>query len=106
MLDAGMETARARPTLSTPHRAPETELERSLAEMWSEVLKVRGVGADDDFFELGGNSLLGMRITDRITATMGVRVTPRGFYGAPTVTELALVVEELLGGAARDGVRP
>jgi enterobactin synthetase component F len=90
-----MQAARSRPALSTPHRAPVTELERRLAEMWSEVLMVRCVGADGDFFELGGNSLLGMRITDRIMQTIGVRITPRRFYGAPTVADLALVVAEL-----------
>jgi phthiocerol/phenolphthiocerol synthesis type-I polyketide synthase E len=53
------------------------------------------VGRRDDFFELGGNSLLGMWLTERIVATFDVHVPARRFYEAPTIADLAVAIEEL-----------
>ncbi|MFU1924557.1 phosphopantetheine-binding protein, partial [Klebsiella pneumoniae] len=51
--------------------APHEGLERSLAEIWAEVLKVERVGRDDNFFELGGHSLLVTQVLSRIRRRLG-----------------------------------
>ncbi|MBF6327865.1 amino acid adenylation domain-containing protein [Nocardia transvalensis] len=77
------------------YRAPTTDAERIVAAALAEVLGVERVGLDDDFFTLGGNSLLAVRAAARIGTELGVRVPPRVFFTATTVTELAAAVGEL-----------
>ncbi|MFS8069114.1 MAG: acyltransferase domain-containing protein, partial [Byssovorax sp.] len=55
-----------RPDLRTPHVAPRDETERRIAAICGELLGVEGIGVHDDFFELGADSLITLRITDRI----------------------------------------
>jgi acyl transferase domain-containing protein len=55
-----------RPELRSPYEAPRTELERWMATLWAEILKVDRVGIHDDFFELGGDSLQGALLLNRI----------------------------------------
>ncbi|QLY31768.1 amino acid adenylation domain-containing protein [Nocardia huaxiensis] len=77
------------------YRAPETATEKAVAEVFSAVLhrdpaaEARLVGADDDFFELGGNSLIATQVVARLGAALGVRVPVRALFEAPTVAELA-----------------
>ncbi|MEW2163788.1 amino acid adenylation domain-containing protein [Streptomyces sp. NPDC007084] len=73
-------------------RAPESELERSLAALFEDVLDVRGTGVDDSFFDLGGHSFLAARVVARIRAllpdVLGDLTLP-GFFRTPTVAALA-----------------
>jgi amino acid adenylation domain-containing protein len=69
--------------------APRTPVEKTLAGIWAEVLGVERVGAADDFFDLGGNSLLVMRIASRVRAALGVEVPLRVLLARPTVAALA-----------------
>ncbi|HEY6423717.1 MAG TPA: amino acid adenylation domain-containing protein, partial [Pseudonocardiaceae bacterium] len=68
---------------------PNTDVERALAQIWSEVLGVKQVGVDDNFFELGGDSLLSFRALSEICATFGVDLPARAVFDAPTVAQLA-----------------
>ncbi|SFD47774.1 type I polyketide synthase [Paracidovorax konjaci] len=88
-LDAG----HPRPVLSTPYRAPEEGVESDLAALWTEALGIDGLGADDNLFELGGDSLLAIRLLSRVRKTYGVEIHPASFFKAPTVSELAQLVE-------------
>jgi amino acid adenylation domain-containing protein/non-ribosomal peptide synthase protein (TIGR01720 family) len=74
------------------HRAPRTEPERRLAEAWREVLGVEEIGIDENFFELGGDSILGMRLVTRIRAR-GLSCSPLQLFQYQTIAELAAVVE-------------
>jgi len=72
--------------------APATDVERRLAEIWSGVLGVESVGVTDNFFDLGGDSILSIRIIARAHET-GLAITPRQLFEHPTIAELAAIVE-------------
>jgi nonribosomal peptide synthetase DhbF len=67
------------------YRAPRTEQEKLLADVFAEVLGLDQVGIDDNFFELGGQSLLAVKVITRIRALMGVEVPIQVVFEAPTV---------------------
>lgn len=75
--------------------APRTALERTLADIWAEVLRVDQVGVDDDFFQLGGHSLLATQVVVRIQAALSVETPVRLIFDRPTVRQLASQVEQL-----------
>jgi acyl transferase domain-containing protein/acyl carrier protein len=78
-----------RPALSSAYAPPTTPTEQRLAATWQELLGIEGIGINDDFFELGGHSLMATRVLARITETLGVRLTLRDIFDAPTVAGLA-----------------
>ena len=74
-------------------RAPVTTTERAVAALFGDLLDVETVGLDDDFFRLGGNSLIATRAIARLQANFGVRVDVRDFFDNPTVAVLAKLVD-------------
>ncbi|WP_221361227.1 non-ribosomal peptide synthetase [Streptomyces beigongshangae] len=75
-----------------PYAAPRTRAEQDLARIWARVLRVERVGVHDDFFVLGGDSILCVQITSRIRAALGAEVSPRALFDHPTVARLARVL--------------
>ncbi|RSN27514.1 non-ribosomal peptide synthetase [Amycolatopsis sp. WAC 01416] len=75
-------------------RAPETPLEKALCGLFAEVLDVPELGADDDFFALGGDSIVAMRLVSRARAA-GLKITPHEVFARRTVAALAEVAESL-----------
>jgi amino acid adenylation domain-containing protein len=73
-----------------------TPVQEALIEIWRQVLGVEQVGLHDDFFDLGGHSVLVTQITLRVRQVLEIDLTMRHLFGAPTVAALAKVVEELL----------
>ncbi|MER7044868.1 non-ribosomal peptide synthetase [Streptomyces jumonjinensis] len=71
-----------------------TASEHRMAELWREVLGVRRVGVDDDFFSLGGDSLLVVRLLLRVYEEWGVRLSLGCFFAAPTVSRMAALAED------------
>jgi acyl-coenzyme A synthetase/AMP-(fatty) acid ligase/acyl carrier protein len=74
--------------------APRSEAERVLADIWAAVLGAERVGVEDDFFELGGDSLRSMQLTSRMKAAFDVSLTLRDVLTVRTVSALAELVEE------------
>jgi amino acid adenylation domain-containing protein len=69
--------------------APRTPLEKSLAQLWAELLRLDRVGIRDNFFELGGHSLLVLKLVARIRQTLGLEAPARTIFEHPTIAELA-----------------
>ncbi|WDV34421.1 phosphopantetheine-binding protein [Streptomyces sp. AD16] len=67
------------------HVPPRGHVEETLARVWAEVLGVPRVGAHDDFFDLGGDSIAAVRVASRTAAALRTRVAPRALFQAPTV---------------------
>ncbi|MHA7627475.1 amino acid adenylation domain-containing protein [Corallococcus sp. M7] len=72
--------------------APRDATEQRLADIWTELLGTPRVGVHDDFFELGGNSLLATQVISRVRESFGVDVPLRSAFEARTVAALAQVV--------------
>jgi acyl carrier protein len=87
---------------STRHVKPATRVEQLIATIWSEVLGVTPVGAEDDFFALGGNSLSTIQIAFRLRESLKVELPLRAIFEFPTVRGLATVLEKMLVGGAED----
>ncbi|SNT48360.1 amino acid adenylation domain-containing protein, partial [Rhodococcoides kyotonense] len=85
---------------TTTYRAPTTPVEETVAAVVAEVLGAARVGADDDFFALGGNSLLATQVVARLGAALDTQVPVRAIFEDPTVAALAARVEEHAGSGA------
>ncbi|HKN98357.1 MAG TPA: amino acid adenylation domain-containing protein [Pseudonocardiaceae bacterium] len=95
----------------TEYVPPRTAAERRLAAIWADVLGVERVGAEDNFFGLGGDSILSMRVTSRVRAEFGVDVSPRAVFTTPTLARFAAglaehTAERPIARVRRDGPLP
>lgn len=76
--------------------APRTPVEEKVAEILAQLLGLERVGAEDNFFMLGGHSLLGTQLILRVRDTFGIELSLRTIFEAPTAAELAACVESSL----------
>ncbi|MGZ3457706.1 MAG: MupA/Atu3671 family FMN-dependent luciferase-like monooxygenase, partial [Archangium sp.] len=97
------------PTAATataaPLGLPLGEIEERVAALWRERLGVEHVGRDDDFLELGGNSLMAAQLLSRLRDTFGVQVPLGDLFEAPTVARLAQRIEALLQSTQQEQTR-
>jgi amino acid adenylation domain-containing protein len=77
-----------RPQLESEYVAPSTPLQTQLHAIWSDVIGLPRIGINDDFFELGGDSVMSIRIAAQAQA-LGLRMNPRELFLAPTIASLA-----------------
>ena len=90
---------------AAPFRAPPTPTEKIVAEVFAEVLGLDQVGLDDDFFALGGDSLIATRVSARLQSALGREVPVRYLFDASTVGDLADYLHRHRGGPARPPLR-
>jgi SAM-dependent methyltransferase/NAD(P)-dependent dehydrogenase (short-subunit alcohol dehydrogenase family)/acyl carrier protein len=90
-------TRHPRPNLSTPFVEPNTDTERRLAEIWAEQLGLEAVGVHDRFLDLGGHSLLAVQVCSEIRDTFQVELPVLRLFQAPTVGQLAEIVDQSKG---------
>ncbi|HEX2079629.1 MAG TPA: phosphopantetheine-binding protein, partial [Longimicrobium sp.] len=76
-------------SLSEAYVAPRGETERKLQDLWERLLGVEGIGANDNFFTLGGHSLLGTRLIARVRQEMGVELRMEALFRSPTIAAMA-----------------
>jgi amino acid adenylation domain-containing protein len=83
--------------LSSGYRAPGTEAEHLVIDTMELLMDLAGIGVDDDFFELGGNSLVAVAISAELAQVAGVGLRPQHVYQHSTAADLAGLLEELRG---------
>lgn len=84
---------RARPRLGNDYTEPLGPTQRGLADLWTQLLLVDQVGADDEFHALGGTSLDLLRLQEEIAARWGVRLPAADLLAAGTIRELAALLD-------------
>lgn len=83
--------------------APETELQQMLASLWATALNVEAVGIRDNFFDLGGHSLMAMQLAFKIEETFNIDFPLESFLRAPVLDAQAERIQDLLLDEAGDG---
>ncbi|QUQ67483.1 non-ribosomal peptide synthetase [Kutzneria sp. CA-103260] len=86
-------------------RPPRSPMEKALCQIFGEVLGVPSVGADNNFFDMGGHSMLVIRLLKRVHAELGVELNVRTVFEHPTVAALAAAAETM-DGPARVALSP
>ena len=83
-----------RPTLDVDYMVPQSETERIISDVWQEHLGIKKVGVNDNFFDLGGHSLLLAQVNSRLQAVLGVRVSMVEMFQYPTIKSLAMLLSQ------------
>ena len=92
---AGINSAsvRARPKLAVPYRAPQSDLEKSLASAWENVLSVKPIGLEDNFFEIGGTSLKGVQLVANLKSKLSINVSIVDLFACHTIEAMVKTLE-------------
>jgi phthiocerol/phenolphthiocerol synthesis type-I polyketide synthase E len=75
--------------------APRTEVESLIADVWQEVLGLERIGVHDDFFQLGGHSLVAAQVVVRLRKAFQVELSVQSLFEAPTVADLGAHIETI-----------
>lgn len=94
-----------RPQLDGDYVAPETEIERTLVGIWEDLLGVQNVGVEDSFFDLGGHSLIAVRLFAKVRKTYAVDFPISILFEAPTIRACAALIQERTGQSASETVQ-
>ncbi|HLN65508.1 MAG TPA: amino acid adenylation domain-containing protein, partial [Symbiobacteriaceae bacterium] len=95
-----------RPDLGAEYQAPATDLEKRVAAIWQAVLRVEQVGLHDNFFDLGGHSLLLVQVQAKLKEALQVEIPLLDLFQYPTVQMTAQRVRALAGDAAAESAAP
>ncbi|MEG4573875.1 SDR family oxidoreductase [Microcoleus sp. N3A4] len=87
-----------RSNLRTPYVAPSNDTDYRIAGIYQELLGIDRVGINDSFFDLGGNSLIGVQLISRLRQDFQIELSIPSLFKSPSVAELALVIEEIIIG--------
>jgi acyl transferase domain-containing protein/acyl carrier protein len=92
-----------RANLQQAYAAPQTGVELEIADIWQQILGVEQIGLHDDFFELGGNSLLATQLVSRLKDAFRIELPLRSFFESPTIAQFA---QSLAGAATVEAAPP
>jgi thioesterase domain-containing protein/acyl carrier protein len=92
-----------RPNLANPYKPPRDELEKKLVNLWETEIGIEGIGVDDDFFDLGGDSLIGVMLFISIEKALGRSLPVSVLLTAPTIDRQA---ELIRNSSADDDLSP
>jgi acyl transferase domain-containing protein/acyl carrier protein len=81
-----------RPSLGNAYAPPSNETEQIVVKIWQELLGIKELGIHDNFFDLGGNSLIGLKVISRLKRELGIDIPVVALFEGPTVSALAKVV--------------
>jgi polyketide synthase PksJ len=96
----------ARPDLSAPYAAPRDQAEQTLANIWQRFFGIRQVGIDDDFFELGGDSLKAMTVAARIQKEANAKIMLADLFDHPTIRTLAEYINKEAAQEVHTSIEP
>ncbi|MGB3533919.1 MAG: amino acid adenylation domain-containing protein [Microcoleaceae cyanobacterium] len=74
--------------------APQTELQKKIVEIWQKALNLEKIGIKDNFFNLGGNSLLATQVLSQMRQTLQIEISIRRFFETPTIADLELDIKQ------------
>ncbi len=96
-LDSLQETValHSRPKLNDEYAYPRNETEQTIAEVWQKFLGIERIGIHDDYFELGGDSLLAVKLTSQLRDIFQVNLASHYLVEAPTIIKLGSLIEEM-----------
>jgi len=80
-------------TTTTEIRKPSTATQRCLVEIWEELLEVSPIGIDDDFFEIGGHSMLAVRMVSQVRQRTGLTLPLAALFRKPTIDQLSELLD-------------
>ncbi|OMD35442.1 hypothetical protein BSK56_32975, partial [Paenibacillus borealis] len=84
----------SRPELATGYVPPSTETERKLADIWQDVLGVDRVGVNDNFFTLGGHSIMATQLASWIRESLEAEISLKAIFENPTISEMSRYLEQ------------
>jgi acyl transferase domain-containing protein/acyl carrier protein len=93
-MDKSKATKYARPDVANAFTAPTTELERKLVPIWEDLCGIQEVGIDDNFTDLGGDSLLAVQMISQIKKSLSFNLSVPIFFQNPTIRKLAMVMDQ------------
>jgi acyl transferase domain-containing protein/acyl carrier protein len=94
--ESRLESKHLRPNLPTAYVEPSSETEHRIAKFYQKLLGIEKVSVHDSFFDLGGNSLIGVRLISLLKQELQVEIAISQLFQSPSVAELALIVEETI----------
>jgi phthiocerol/phenolphthiocerol synthesis type-I polyketide synthase E len=82
----------SRPSLATTYVAASNEVEQVIVNVWQEILGIDQLGIHDNFFDLGGNSLIGLKLISRLKKELNIDIPVVALFEGPTVSALARII--------------
>ncbi len=89
------QTSHQRPQLAQKYIAPHTEMQRLIEKIWSEVLGIEQLGIDDDFYALGGDSLIAIRVMSRLKESLNLNLEVKLLFENTSIAKLAGTIESM-----------
>ncbi|MGD9488078.1 MAG: beta-ketoacyl synthase N-terminal-like domain-containing protein [Calditrichaceae bacterium] len=91
----------SRPDLPTNYIPPKTKLEKQVVESWQNLLGIQTIGVNDDFFDLGGNSLLGTQLIAQVREQFNIELPLQSLFADPTISGITKIIDREINKASQ-----